>query len=805
MKSKLWIVTLALFSLMACSQQDQKARIITNFNHNWRFFLGDDSAAKRTGYDDAQWRLLNLPHDWSIEGNFSEDNPGTTAEAALPAGIGWYRKTFKLPAGYKNKKVYIYFGGIYRHSKVWINGQLIGARPNGHISFRYDMTPYLNFGEKKNIVAVRVDNSEQPNSRWYTGSGIYRNVKLVVTNKVAVAQWGTFVTTSNVDSNSADIHVKTTISNATGGTKDIVIETSILDSSGNEVAVFPSKEVVLKDSLTSTSQEIEMKDPELWSINNPYLYQIKTKILLNGKLKDTYLTSLGIRFFHFDKRSGFSLNGHPMRIHGVCLHEDLGALGVAVNKSAIKRRLLLLKEMGCNAIRTAHNPPAEVFLDLCDKMGFLVMDEAFDVWAKQKVDYDYHIFWNKWHRRDLQDLIKRDRNHPSIIMWSIGNEIRAQFDSSGIPKTRELVHIVKTLDTTRPVTCALTEMDPEKNFVYQAQALDVLGFNYNHESYEDLPDLFPDQKYIATETMSALETRGHYDMPSDSIMRWPKSYDAPFEGNPDYTVSAYDNVSAYWGSTHEETLKAFRKAPHLAGLFVWSGFDYLGEPLPYPWPARSSYFGIIDLAGFPKDAYYLYQSLWTDKPVLHIFPHWNWKEGQTIDVWAYYNNADEVELFLNGKSMGIRRKKGDDMHVMWRLKYKPGTLKAVSKKKGEVVLTREIHTAGTPYKIELVADRTAIAANGTDLAFVTAKVLDKNGNLVPHADNLLQFKASQTGAIVGTNNGYQADLASFKSSEHKAFNGRCLAVVQAKNQTGTIQIIASSNGLISDSLLIKSK
>ena len=811
MKLRFWFFPFILLILGACSQKEQNPRIIEDFNEHWQFLLGDDSLANRVDYDASQWRTLDLPHDWSIEGEFDKDNPGTTAEAALPTGIGWYRKNFTLPKSYKGKKVYIDFGGIFRDSKVWINGHLLGERPNGHVSFRYEMTSYLNFAGKPNVIAVRVDNSKQPNSRWYTGSGIYRDVRLIATNKIAVAHWGTYVTTNDVDSNQAQVNLKTSLSNGTNQSQKIVLETSIYDSSGNKVVSFPSREVTLTDSISEIEQSIQMKNPKLWSMNTPYQYMIKTSLVKDGEIVDSYHTPLGIRSFRFDEKKGFYLNGHPMKIRGVCLHEDLGALGVAINKSAFIRRLKLLKEMGCNAIRTAHNPPSTMLLDLCDQFGFLVMDEAFDVWEKKKVDYDYHIYWDKWHKKDLQDMVKRDRNHPSIFIWSIGNEIRAQFDSSGISKTKELVNIVKGLDTTRPVTAALTEMDPNKNFVYQSDALDILGFNYNHKLYSKLPDLFPNQKYIATETMSALETRGHYDMPSDSIMRWPESYDADFKGNPDYTVSAYDNVSAYWGSTHEETLKALKKAPYIAGLFVWSGFDYLGEPLPYPWPARSSYFGIIDLAGFPKDAFYLYQSLWTDKPVLHVFPHWNLPtgkaggaKGQTVDVWAYYNNADEVELFLNGKSLGVRKKEGDDMHVMWSVKYEPGTLKAVSRKNGKTVLVKKIHTAGAPYKIQLIANRDQIKADGKDLSFITTRVLDKEGHLVPKANNLIQFSIEGPGKIVGTNNGYEADLESFQSEKHKAFNGLCLAVVQSKKKSGKIWLKARAKGLVTDSILIQS-
>jgi beta-galactosidase len=478
-----------------------------------------------------------------------------------------------------------------------------------------------------------------------------------------------------------------------------------------------------------------------------------------------------------------------------------------VNMRAMERQLQILKAMGCNAIRTSHNPPAPEFLDLCDRMGFLVMDEAFDMWAKKKNKFDYYKDWKAWHKIDLEDQIKRDRNHPSIFIWSIGNEIREQFDSTGISIAKELVSIVKNLDNTRPVTSALSENKPEKNFIYQSHALDVVGLNYHQEAYADFPKNYSGEKFIATETMSALESRGHYDAVSDTTVKWPHSSKTKFvmDGNADLTVSAYDNVAAYWGTTHEETWKIIKKYDFISGLFVWTGFDYLGEPTPYPWPARSSYFGIVDLAGFPKDVYYMYQSEWTNKPVLHLLPHWNWQQGKTVDVWAYYSQADEVELFLNGKSLGVKRKQGDDLHVSWKVPYQLGALKAVSRLNGKVVLTQQIKTAGKPTRIELVADRTIIKGDGNDLSFITARILDADGNLVPDADNLLKFSIVGPGTIAGTDNGCQTDLESFKSKQHKAFNGLCLAVVQSQQSKGQIIVNATGEGLTPSRIMIQIK
>lgn len=792
--------------LICISTQLFAQRTIINFNKEWKFFLGNDSIASGVKYNDTKWRTLNLPHDWSIEGSFSDTYPTTYHEAALPAGIGWYRKTFTIPARAKGKRVFINFDGIYKNSEVWINGHYLGKRPNGYISFRYELTPYLKFGNAKNVISVKVDNSAQPDSRWYTGSGIYRKVWLLIANKIAVDHWGTYVITPEVGSEAATVNVQTTLTNTTGKAKKVTVQTIVCDASDKPVATKTINNISLNDSLTIVTTDMVVNKPILWSVEKPYLYKVKTIVVSAGAILDTYETPLGIRSFYFDAAKGFFLNGKHLKILGVCNHHDLGALGAAINERAIERQLEILKAMGCNAIRTAHNPPATELLDLCDKMGFIVMDEAFDMWMKRKNKQDYHLDFERWHKRDLADQIKRDRNHPSIFMWSIGNEIREQFDSTGITIAKELVTIVKSLDTTRPVTCALTENVPEKNFIYQSGALDLLGFNYKLEAYPDLPKKFPGQKLIATETMSALATRGHYNMPSDSLRLWPPDSKAKFvKGNPDLTVSAYDHVYAYWGSTHEQGWNAVKKYDFLSGLFVWSGFDFLGEPVPYSWPARSSYYGIIDLAGFPKDSYYMYQSEWTNKPVLHIFPHWSWPSGKVVDVWAYYNNADEVELFLNGKSLGIKRKQGDSLHVMWRINYEPGILKAVSRRKGKTVLTRQIKTAGKPAKIQLVSDRKIIKADGNDLSFVTVKILDADGNLVPDADNLVNFKIKGEGFIAGVDNGLQTSMEPFKASYRKAFNGLCLAIIQSKERAGKIILEATSKGLQQTQLTIVSK
>jgi beta-galactosidase len=790
-----------------------QSRVITNFDTGWRFFPGDEAGAREPSFDDTKWRRLDLPHDWSIEGSFDEHNTTGQQEGGLPGGVGWYRKTFSMPVfgqeararerARDSMRIYIEFDGIYRNSEVWINGHYLGKRPNGYISFRYELTRWLHTGDG-NVVAVRVDNSGQPNSRWYTGSGIYRHVRLVTTDPIAIDQWGTFVSTPEVDGSRARVHLATTIRNATNRPATVNIRVRIIDAGGRVVAATEDRGKELNDSLTEAGQDLSLAAPHLWSPGHPYLYTVITTIVGdNGRVRDSYTTTLGIRYFQFDREAGFLLNGRPLKIRGVCLHHDLGALGAAVNTSAIRRELRILKEMGCNAIRTSHNPPAPGLLDLCDEMGFIVMDEAFDMWKKKKTKQDYSLDFPVWHRRDLEDQVRRDRNHPSVFIWSIGNEIREQFDSSGIALARELTGIVRRLDTTRPVTAALTELDTTKNFIYQAGVLDLIGLNYNQQTYPDFLKKYPGQKFIATETGSALETRGHYDMPSDSIRRWPAGAREPLIGaNPDWTVSAYDNVSAYWGSTHEETWKIIKKYPFLSGLFVWTGFDYLGEPTPYPWPARSSYFGIVDLAGFPKDVYYMYQSEWTSRPVLHVFPHWNWKKDQSVDVWAYYSQADEVELFLNGRSLGVKRKQGDELHVSWRVGWQPGTLKAVSRKNGKTVLVRSLRTAGPAAGIRLMADRRIIRADGSDLSFVTASIVDADGQVVPDAANELHFTMEGPGLLAGLDNGYQADQESFRSDRHRAYNGLCLAIIRATKNPGKIVVRVSAKGLSAASLAI---
>ena len=805
-KSKTYLVllfALCIGGTKTFAQQHPRQEV--DFNKGWKFRLGDQAGWSSAELNDNTWSALDLPHDWSIEGKFDKNNPATVGGGALPGGTGWYRKQFQVPASAKGKYIAIDFDGVYRNSEVWINGHYLGKRPNGYIAFRYDLSKHLRYGGM-NTIAVKVDNAKQPNSRWYSGSGIYRDVKLLTANPIHVEQWGSYVTTPEVTEQSAKVQVELRV-NANGKKQAAEIKTLILDAD-KKVVASTSQKVQLGGAAPFTTS-LELKNPQRWSVEQPYLYTLQSQIIVDGKEVDRYDTPLGIRTFSFDQNKGFTLNGKEMKIRGVCMHHDLGALGAAFNVRAAERQLEILKSMGVNGLRTSHNPPAKALLELCDKMGFIVMDEAFDMWVKKKSDFDYHLDWDKWHKKDLEDQILRDRNHPSVMMWSVGNEIPEQggtgADTSGRVITRELVAIVKNLDKTRPVTTANNNVEANNNLVLSG-ALDLIGYNYNHDKWKDFHKTYPGQKLIASETTSALQTRGSYDMKSDSARIWPVRWDLPLlTGNDDFSCSAYDNCYTPWGSSHEQTLQAFENNPVVSGMFVWTGFDYLGEPTPYTWPARSSYFGIMDLAGFPKDVYYLYKSAWTNEPVLHIMPHWNWKDGQEIDVISYYSQADEVELFLNGVSQGKKSKQGQDMKVMWRLKYAPGELKAVSRKNGKTVLEKLIRTAGPAAKLELTADRGKINADGKDLSFVTVRVLDKDGNLIPDAANLINFKIEGDAKITAVDNGSPISHESFQADHRKAFNGLALAIIKAGSKASKVTLSANSEGLQAASIQIEVK
>ncbi|MDT0645583.1 beta-galactosidase GalB [Zunongwangia sp. F260] len=803
---------LLLCSLVSCQDEQEKAAFEERkiaFNSEWQFHLNDSVQDTDTISENTNWRTLNVPHDWSIEGDFSPEHPAGTGGGALPGGLGWYKKSFTLEEKDSTKVTSVMFDGVYHNSEVWINGNYLGKRPNGYMGFQYELTPYLNYGETENELLVKVDNSKQPNSRWYSGSGIYRNVWLITTDKLHVTKWGTFVTTPEVSKDSASVNIELKIANAYPKSKTAIIRTTFFQAA-NEVASVSEKIKIEANSEEKITQRTSIKNPKLWSVEEPQLYTAVTEISIDGEVVDQYKTPFGIRSFEFDLEEGFILNGKQTKIKGVCLHHDLGPLGAAINTRAIERQLEIMKEMGVNGIRTAHNPPAPELLDLCDKMGFIVQDESFDIWEQGKTEYDYSNHWDEWYELDHRDMLLRDRNHPSIFMWSIGNEIPEQWSERGAELGRKLANITRNIDSTRPITAAMNppihtgdedvtlqfDEPQQPNALAGSGALDIIGYNYAHQTYPKHQVNFPNTPFIATETTSALATRGYYEFPSDTIKVWPVRWDIPFDGgNPDNTISAFDQVRTPWGSTHEETWKVIKKHDFLSGFYIWTGFDYLGEPTPYTWPSRSSYFGIVDLAGFPKDSYYMYKSEWTNEYVLHILPHWNWEEGQTVDIWAYYNNADEVELFVNGESKGIKRKEGDDLHVMWRFPYKPGTLKAISRKDGNIVLEKEIKTAGEPAKLNLEADRKTIKADGQDLSFITVTITDEDGTLAPRADNLVHFELSKGGKIVGVASGDPTNHESFKGTKHSALSGKVLVIVQSGKDAGSVELTATSEGL----------
>ena len=804
--STLFLVIMAI----ACGAT---ARERINFDKGWRFALADSVQMSALDYNDSKWHTLNVPHDWAIEGDFSASAPSGNSGGALPGGIGWYRKTFTVDNADKGKMMYIDFDGVYMNAKVWINGTLLGQRPYGYSSFRYDLTPYIIYGGK-NVVAVRVDNSDQPNSRWYSGCGIYRHVWFNKTARIHVAHWGTHVVAEG-----NKVKVDVTVDNPDNA--KFAVRNTLLDREGRVVGKAMGIKSVIKVS-----------KPKLWSCESPYIYTLRTEIVAGGKVVDTYETTTGFRTFKFDAAKGFSLNGKSMKINGVCQHHDLGCLGAAINEDALHRQLRILKEMGTNAIRCSHNPPAPELLAMCDTMGFIVMDESFDMWRRRKTQNDYARFFDEWAERDLTDLVLRDRNHPSILMWSIGNEVLEQWSSADADNltaeqanlilnaghdastlahgeelsvnsilTRNLCAIIRRYDTTRPITAGCNEPDP-KNHLFKSGALDIIGFNYHHQWVKDVPKNFPGQPFIFSESVSALQTRGFYMMPSDKVYKAPVEWWLPYQ-DPSFQCSAYDNMHASWSSTHEETWDVVKHNDFVGGQFIWTGFDYIGEPTPYGFPARSSYFGLIDLAGFPKDTYYMYQSEWTDKQVLHLFPHWNWLEGQDIDMWCYYNNADEVELFINGRSQGVKAKKDShEYHLMWRVKFEPGEVKAVARKDGKVVADKVIRTAGAPAALSLTADRTHFGKNpnGDNLAFITVEVVDKDGNLCPRAEDQIFFDV-EGGRIVGTDNGNPVSMERFKEPKRKAFNGKCLVVVATDG--GDVMLKARGYQLQGGEILIR--
>ena len=790
----IWLATVAVGVLIAAPTEP--ARITVSFDANWRFLKADSPGAEQPQFDDSAWRKLDVPHDWSIAGPFSETNRTGGAGGFLPSGVGWYRKHFLLPDTFSNRCAFIEFDGVMANSDVWINGFHLGHRPYGYVSFSYELNGHLNFGGD-NVIAVRTDTSEQPASRWYSGAGIYQHVRLVVTDRVHIEHWGVFVSTPQVSATQATVHVQTTVTNQSDSERPIFVQVSLLDPDGkNAGSVASYSQTLAAGKSSQVDQDIIVTNPQLWNLDKPALYhaQVAVEYGMNGpisytktKLLDNEATAFGIREFYFDADTGFWLNGKNFKIKGVCLHHDGGAFGAAVPLGVWEERLKTLKSLGVNAIRTAHNPPAPEFLDLCDRMGFLVMDEMFDCWTVAKNPYDYHLYFNEWSKTDERDTILRDRNHPSIILYSVGNEIhdtpKAEL-AKGI--LQGLVEVAHEADPTRPVTQALFR--PNVSHDYDnglADMLDVIGQNYRE----------------------------------NEIL-------AAHEQNPARNIIGTEN-------RHERTVwVALRDNAPYAGQFLWSGIDYLGESRRWPVVAAGS--GLLDRSGAPKPMAFERQSWWSDQPMVFItrriapnaagptdpgyepaqqdalrrppvlFPDWTPKNSTPHDENVeVYSNCKEVELFLNDKSLGSKALNADASPRIWKVACTPGTLKAVARNNGHVVATDELRTAGAPAKIVLTANRDQLPSDWNEVAFVRATVVDAHGVLVPSATNLITFKISGPGVIAAVDNADNASHEPFPAGERHAFQGRCVAFVKASAPSGKIVLTASAPGLESGSITLK--
>jgi len=771
-------------------------RVRVNFDAAWRFWNGDPAGAQQAEFDHSDWRALDLPHDWSIEGPYDERNPSGAPGAYLPCGTGWYRKVFQVPAGSEGRKVFIEFDSIAMNGEVWINGQRLGKRPYAYLAHHYDLTPHLDF-EGDNFLAVRVDNSRQPASRWYTGSGIYRHVWLIQTDPLRVAHWGTQVSTPTVDAQGATVSIKTTVRNDHEVQKDVIVTQAIIDAgekvltaTWKNVKIPAGGDVVLK-------QDLEIANPALWSPESPTLYTVRTTVRDGNRVADTYDTPLGFRTLRFDAKEGMILNGKPIKMLGMCNHHDLGPLGAALWDDALERRLRMLREMGCNAIRTAHNPPCPELLHMCDRMGFLVINETFDEWRrgwafengtlvaskanKGKARYGYNRIFDEWAERDLTDHLRRDRNHPCVIMWSIGNEVPEAQKYGEVETVKWLRQLCHELDPTRPVTigCNFIAGANETGFL---EFVDIVGYNGGGGScfqYAEDKARFPERLMYASEVPHSFQTRGEYR--TLSRYREPKhqpphlTEEEVFPETDGYYESSYDNAGVRISARDSWRLTA--TLPYFMGEFRWTGFDYLGES--GGWPRVIGNFGIIDLCNFPKDTYYFYQSQWTEQPMVHLLPHWTWpgREGTAIPVWCY-TNADRVELFLNGESLGEREfTKANDMHLEWMVPYAPGELKAVASRDGQVVATSIRRTAGAPARINLDADRAELERGGRKLSYVTVRIEDADGNVAPKAATWVRLSVSGPGRLLAVGNGDPLSHGSFQSTTVRTFNGLALAII----------------------------
>jgi beta-galactosidase len=835
-------------SQLAAQTPNVSARLRDSFDFGWKFSRGDAPGAQQPAFADNAWRSLDLPHDWSVEGPFAQNELSGGPGGNAPTGIAWYRKRFRVPASYKDRKIAVEFDGVYQNSEVWVNGHYLGKRPFGYISFAYDITPHLNLSGE-NVMAVKVDNSRQPASRWYSGSGIYRHTWLLAVNPAHVAQWGTFVTTPRVTKETAAVHTKTRVRNDGGSIANCTLASAIVDRDGKVVQSNEATQQIGPNGDYEFAQELVVDKPNLWSVGGPYLYKLRSTVSAGGQVADEYETPFGIREALFDADRGFLLNGEHVKLNGVCLHHDAASLGSAVPERVWERRFETLRGMGCNAIRTSHNPPAPEFLDLCDRMGFLVMNEAFDEWKAGKGQVrgnGYSLNYDEWHERDVMDFVHRDRNHPSVVLWSCGNEISDQTTPHGVELLRDLLNIFHREDPTRFVTAACDQIgaEPKPAPVEFLSLLDVVGYNYA-DRWRERKELYysedkaahPNWRMIGTESSGMGGPRGDYrgmvpPAPGQTAAIVAPPAIAPATGAGRGGVAGAAGFGGrgfgrgFRGLDTEQLWKFVRTHDYVAGDFMWTGIDYLGES---GWPNRGATSGCIDSCGFPKDGYYFYQSQWTEKPMVHLFPHWNWKgrEGQFLTVGCY-SNCDNVELFLNGKSVGMKGyafprfgmqgrygqsgpqamngvRTTSDLHLTWDVPYEPGTLRAVGTKNGQTVATVEVSTTGDPAAVELSVDRENLRADRRDVAHVTVKVVDAQGRVHPDADNEITFEIQGEGRLIGLDNGDMSNLEDFKGKQRKAFHGLCLAIVQSNANAGSIRVTATSPGLKSSTVTVTTR
>ncbi|UIJ46641.1 DUF4982 domain-containing protein [Sphingomonas cannabina] len=774
----------------------------------------------QAGFDDSGWRKVDLPHDWAIEGPFLTEGP-YGGMGRLPSwGIGWYRRKLDIPASDRGKSIFLDVDGAMSYAAVWLNGHLVGGWPYGYNGWRVDLTPYVVPGGV-NQLAIRLDNPPE-SARWYPGGGLYRSVWLTRTNPVHVGQWGSVVTTPEVSKQSATIDLQLAIDNDSAAETPVEVATAIyaLDAAGSRTgravaAIAPQRALVPARSSATLKGTTTLANPRLWGpppTQQPNRYVAVTTLRQGGKVVDRYETRFGIRSIRLDPDKGVIVNGERIPLHGVNNHHDLGALGAAFNVRAAERQLEILRDMGTNAIRMSHNPPAPELLELADRMGFLVIDEVFDSWKQKKTPLDFHLIFPDWHEQDLRAMLRRDRNHPSVFLWSIGNEVGEQYTGEeGAAVARELVGIVREEDATRPT---MTAMNWAKADMPLPATVDVIALNYQGAGIRSLPGQFPafrarfpDKVIFSSESASALSSRGEYQFPVPGTISGPVR---PGVGGDPATrqVSAYELFASDFGSSADRSFAADDQAPYVAGEFVWSGFDYLGEPTPY-YAARSSYSGIIDLAGFPKDRFYLYQARWRpDLPMAHILPHWTWpgREGQVTPVHVI-SSADEAELFVNGKSQGRKKRAPFEYRFRWDyVTYEPGELRVVTWKNGKEWATAQMKTAGAPARLDARADRATIRADGRDLSFVTVRIADKDGLTAPRAGNRLRFTIEGPGEIVATDNGDPTSFEPFQSHERNAFNGLALAIVRARpGEAGRIVLHVAADGLEGATVPIRSE